>query len=1217
LVAPIGCSPPGGPDNAKDWDWRPDAGGATNPPVQSAVCAPARASEPLPARVDTMSTENGATPTATGAVMYTEDLFNIFKADCGGCHVEASLGSFHVTAKTFTAVVDHKALDAIRTDDPAKYMPPQGGGGKPYSQRASGDPIFLLSDLLEKWIAQGRPDTVFSLGGSAGDDNQPAGMYLVSPDVGLGMTNIGNCVPGPGMVGTSTATMDKLDTFFASATEATLPMSLADTDLSTLDAAELARNRVIAYAPQYPLWTDDAGKLRYLRVPSGQSIRFNKQTQQFDIPPNTRFYKTFLKKVIDRDGNETFRKIETRVIVARPDKKLDNGTIQNNALFATYVWNEDETKAELKQLPLRNGDPFTDILINITVDEPKEQMIRDSMPDNLSYALGDGNPGLKRHYAIPGSQRCIQCHMGSASANFVLGFLPVQVARRPTATGGAYEETGPDELNQLQRLIDYGVITGMSADDVVPLEKAEGPRAARNDYELKAQAYMLGNCANCHNPRGFPSVKNPELKDLLDFLPSPTGGIFQFPLERYSPLRRRGFEQDVPMPYITPSPREFPVADDNTANWQRKWAADCSQDDDFSRFICGARKKGAAHLGAPWRSLLYRNIDTPFMYADDFVVFPHMPMNSPGFDCRITQILGDWMVSIPSARKNPEIDEDAVPPMAADRNAQPYAEVTATSLGYQDAVDAAKKRLDQYHAEGRYSFCPNTSDIVDPDIIRGTGKIVPASDGVYDLKQDPPKLLQPDVGVPVRAHWVITDLTDPPGDWYPRRADWKSFVVDGIVDNSDLSGDATAKAAVARDRAIVKDTLTGVTLTAAFTTFARTALPYGLWVQKDGCQFTGVPRASAFDGTNRPRPRWMDINPGKAPAPDAPVYLQTPGAAVFTNVCINCHGPQADSKGLMAEAIMNMTGGTARVANFRDGLFGPVTSPGANRQRVFGAPEIPLVGMTPEDWSARYMAWMALGGTSAKIPPAILNIVGTTRVLGEARSNKITTTGSPNMLKLAQELCHHTLPLINPGEDIKLDTAFYQTGVLNWGEQTGLIDGNADAEMWQSLCSFGNRPVVRVVKLSGTAWEADKPLIISRTDSLYWADHFPANSPVLDHRGQLRTTLTPDNLFPLCVLKPTDPNQLAAADAYLADPTHLVGPKKIVLPYCPAALFDPTQPSAKLVSTYNQDDGTFSFPDGDKWATRGAINAGMAVFLYLKDLESSTTPPQAAYNHCN
>ena len=26
------------------------------------------------------------------------------------------------------------------------------------------------------------------------------------------------------------------------------------------------------------------------------------------------------------------------------------------------------------------------------------------------------------------------------------------------------------------------------------------------DGELKAQAYMVGNCAHCHNPRGFPSI---------------------------------------------------------------------------------------------------------------------------------------------------------------------------------------------------------------------------------------------------------------------------------------------------------------------------------------------------------------------------------------------------------------------------------------------------------------------------------------------------------------------------------------------------------------------------------------------------------------------------------------------------------------------------------------------------------------------------------------
>ena len=56
-------------------------------------------------------------------------------------------------------------------------------------------------------------------------------------------------------------------------------------------------------------------------------------------------------------------------------------------------------------------------------------------------------------------------------------------------------------------------------------------------------------------------------------------------------------------------------------------------------------------VAAPWRSLIYRNVDTPAAYFDDFVPFPHMPMNTAGFDCRAPRILGDWMVGLPSKRK--------------------------------------------------------------------------------------------------------------------------------------------------------------------------------------------------------------------------------------------------------------------------------------------------------------------------------------------------------------------------------------------------------------------------------------------------------------------------------------------------------------------------------------------------------------------------------------
>src|SRR5207237_2686975 len=117
-------------------------------------------------------------------------------------------------------------------------------------------------------------------------------------------------VPDPGLVGANAPTMDALDQAFAAMQRAPvgdadqskvigLPSKLSMTDLTTFDTEALARTGVIAYVPQYPLWSDDAAKLRMVRVPRGQAMQFDKNRQEFDIPPNTRFYKTFAKRIID------------------------------------------------------------------------------------------------------------------------------------------------------------------------------------------------------------------------------------------------------------------------------------------------------------------------------------------------------------------------------------------------------------------------------------------------------------------------------------------------------------------------------------------------------------------------------------------------------------------------------------------------------------------------------------------------------------------------------------------------------------------------------------------------------------------------------------------------------------------------------------------------------------------------------------------------------
>ena len=295
--------------------------------------------------------------------------------------------------------------------------------------------------------------------------------YTFTPAVAAAFTNLGNCVTNAAGFQTSTSgMMESMDELFAGA-EA-LPQTLAETDLTTFDSETLATTGVIAYVPTYPLWSAGSGKLRHIRVPRGQHVTFDKAKQSFEIPPNTRFYKTFFRKVIDRAGHETCRKMETRLIVARPDGTLPDGTAKQTALFGTYVWTDDETSATLANLPYRDGTPFADQVRTYITDELAYQDVVDSVGPGANFEAGlqealaralERNPKLQQHYAIPGRIRCVQCHMGSPTKDFVLGFFPLQVARRATGTGGTYEPAGEDELTQLQRLIDYGVITGMTS----------------------------------------------------------------------------------------------------------------------------------------------------------------------------------------------------------------------------------------------------------------------------------------------------------------------------------------------------------------------------------------------------------------------------------------------------------------------------------------------------------------------------------------------------------------------------------------------------------------------------------------------------------------------------------------------------------------------------------------------------------------------------------
>jgi mono/diheme cytochrome c family protein len=1201
ISAGAACSRPGGPNEFSSNSEFPltDGGVPVKVGVQAPppVCSRARSSSPLPAR----STLAGAGQDTGGQadIYLTSDLYNLFDKVCGGCHVEANLGMFRVSAGTFPTLVDQTVYNIITSNDPATVMPPVLAGGVPFNQRMASDPVVQLASLLNSWLAQGSSPNSFTI--SAQSMGSSTG-YAMTSTLASQLTNIGSCIPDKAMVATGTTAMDQMDAFFASATS--LPATLDQTDLVSLDSQTLAQTGVISYAPTYPLWSDNAGKMRYVRVPRGQSITFDRAKQKLDIPANTRFYKTFLKQIKDANGNMTYRKIETRVIVSRPDTVAADGSNQQNALFGTYLWNDQESQAQLLQDPLRNGKPFADRIFPYVMDEQKAQAIIASNPANLPAA--EKAAKIVRHYAVPGSERCIQCHMGSPSASFILGFTPLQVARRSTGEGGVYEPGEGDELTQLQRLIDYGVITGISSpSEVLPLEKSEGMRSPRNAYELNAQAYMVGNCAHCHNPRGFPSIRQPEIANMLIFLPGAgdNEGIFQFPLETMSPLRQRGLLQNVKIPYVTPSLYDYP---DGTASLKYF----CP--DQSSGSCEGANETGQWVL-APWRSLIYRNTDTPYDYFDDYSLYPHMPLDTSGYDCRVAKLMGDWMVSIPARLKHPEQSESLLPVdgvfgPTANLDPQPYEEVLPTDSDYQAALSAATDRLNQYHSKGfRYGFCPSsyTEDIIDPTIQSEVDLGVPIVSHTQAITSPTnPNLLIMPVLTPISPDYISFDDTNPAGDWFPRRPDWESALVKPNIPSFIASETSSAQltADEVEDLTNVVTALQGVSLTADVRAALTEKVPFGLWdTSIPGCNFDGVPTAGSFIGTNRPQ--WMNLT---APPASAPVLVESAGASVFTSICYNCHGLVADSKGLLADEITDLTGGDARVADFRDGLFGPLDSPGANRDRVYG-PDAATLGLTSDDLASRYMAWMALGGTQKHLPQDILLQVSLSPVLGVVRTH-IAIQGTPDMLKLGLSLCQQ-IATSDPSVSQFSLSKFVTSGNIGWSDNTGLIDANGDAELWLKLCNLGNRAIVRVPFTDSGSWTAtSKPTGLSVSGfNLYWGDSYGSN-PVMDQNGNVHQGITPDNLFPICIQKPTDATQLGYATAALqGNPV-----QGNVIPFCPDGF---VQPSHQL--SVDSAGGTTDFVDGRKWAARGAINAALAVFLYLDGIERDPTSRQVLYNQCN
>jgi len=257
---------------------------------------------------------------------------------------------------------------------------------------------------------------------------------------------------------------------------------------------------------------------------------------------------------------------------------------------------------------------------------------------------------------------------------------------------------------------------------------------------------------------------------------------------------------------------------------------------------------------------------------------------------------------------------------------------------------------------------------------------------------------------------------------------------------------------------------------------------------------------------------------------------------------------------------------------------------------------------------------MALGGTKAKIPRPILNLVANTPVLGVSRRGIDVSTA--NMLQTAQALCRLVGEIGLPGwfdwQELKsLDAQWDLHG------KVGLIRSNGDAELWTRLCTLNNPAPIHVMQVEGNGKESPYRLY-SRPSQTYSSQTY--SGAVGNRRGQVEAALDPFNDTPWCVVDPTltEPNaeQLAAKQAWLSSQRALPAPGATAgpLPLCPK---DFVSEANRFKGGILGDNSQYVYGNIDDWSARGAINAGQAVFIYLDQMISQGKGRDLNYDECD
>jgi uncharacterized repeat protein (TIGR03806 family) len=206
---------------------------------------------------------------------------------------------------------------------------------------------------------------------------------------------------------------------------------------------QIPSDGVVLYTLNSPLFSDYASKLRFVKLPAGQSVAYNPDSV-LQFPVGTAIVKTFYYPIDERNPKKGRRLMETRVLLHEA----------KGWVALPYIWNKEQTDAVLE---VAGGS------------------------DQVSWIDGAGKK-QSFEYQVPNMNQCKGCHERSGE------MTPIGPSVRQLNDG-----------RQLQHWETAGLIKGLPKDHIPALVNYSDASASLDD---RVKAYLDINCAHCHNPTG-------------------------------------------------------------------------------------------------------------------------------------------------------------------------------------------------------------------------------------------------------------------------------------------------------------------------------------------------------------------------------------------------------------------------------------------------------------------------------------------------------------------------------------------------------------------------------------------------------------------------------------------------------------------------------------------------------------------------------------------